>query len=278
MGDLEPLARTYPHGVTSWIEVEQPDVDSGVAFYGGLFGWDFEDVLPKEAPGRYVVATLDGLDVASLSGPAGGPSRWATYVAVEDADAVAQAMRDLGADVVSPPEDAGPGGRAAILRDPQGVEVRLWQARRRLGAQLTNSPGAWNFSDLHTPDPAAAAEFYRRAFGWRIVDQGWATVIQVPGYGDHLSSTVDPDIRARQELAPDGFEDVIGAIAPAEEGEDPHWHVTFTVSDRDEAVAAVERLGGAVVRRGEDDWTRNALVRDPQGASFTVSQLAPKDW
>lgn len=278
MGNLRPLARTYPHGVTSWIEVEQPDVDAGVAFYGNLFGWQFEDVLPEGAPGRYVVATLDGLDVASLSGPTDGPARWATYVAVDDADAVAQTMRDLGAELVSPPEDAGPGGRAGVLRDPQGVEVRLWQAHQRLGAQLTNSPGAWNFSDLHTTDPDAAAEFYRRALGWLIVDQGWATAIQVPGYGDHLESTVDPDIRARQEMTPDGFEDVIGGIAPAAEGEDPHWHVTFTVADRDEAVAAVEQLGGTVVRSGEDDWTRNALVSDPQGASFTVSQLAPKDW
>lgn len=277
MGNLEPLARTYPHGVTSWIEVEQPNVDAGVAFYGGLLGWEFEDAMPAGTPGRYVVATLDGLDVASLSGPVDGPSRWATYVAVDNADAVAQAMRELGAEVVSHPEDAGPAGRAATLRDPQGVEVRLWQARRRLGAQLTNSPGAWNFSDLHTPDPAAAAVFYRRAFGWRVVDQGWATVIQVPGYGDHLESTIDPDIRARQQMAPEGFEDVIGGLAAVADDEEPHWHVTFTVADRDDAVDAVERLGGSVLRSGEDDWTRNALVSDPQGASFTVSQLAPKD-
>lgn len=276
MGNLEPLARTYPHGVTSWIEVGQPDVAAGMGFYGGLFGWAFADVLPEDAPQRYVMATLDGLDVAGLSGPVDGAARWATYIAVDDADAAARAMAGLGAEVIAPPEDAGPGGRAATLSDPQGVEIRLWQARRRLGAQLTNSPGAWNFSDLHTPDPAAAADFYRRAFGWRIADQGWATVIQVPGYGDHLESTVDPDIRTRQEMAPDGFEDVIGAIAPTAEGEDPDWHVTFTVADRDEAVAAVERLGGTVVRSGEDDWTRNALVTDPQGASFTVSQLAPQ--
>ena len=268
MGNLEPLARTYPPGVTSWVEVAHHDVDAGKAFYGGLFGWQFDGL----------VATLDGLDVASVGAAGSGPAAWATYVAVEDADTTALAMVELGAELVAAPEDAGPAGRAATLRDPQGAEIRLWHAGLRLGAQLTNSPGAWNFSDLHVADPTAAARFYEQAFGWRVVDQGWGVAIQVPGYGDHLESTVDPDIRSRRASAPEGFEDVIGGLAPAEAHEPNHWHVIFTVADRDESAERVETLGGQVLRRGEDDWTRTALVRDPQGASFTVSQFAPKEW
>ena len=276
MGNLGPLARTYPAGVTSWIEVTQPDVEAAAAFYGGLFDWELEDV-PTDVPARSLVATVGGLDVAAISGP-DQRAAWATYVAVDDADAVAAAMVDLGATLVAGPEDNGPAGRAATLRDPQGAEIRLWQARSRLGAQLTNSPGAWNFSDLHTTDPGGAQRFYEAAFGWRFVDQGWSTAIQVPGYGDHLEATVDPDIRTRQASAPDGFEDVIGGVAAAEDGEEAHWHVTFTVANRDDAVARVGRLGGEVLRSDENDWTRNALVRDPQGATFSVSQFAPREW
>ena len=268
MGNLEPLARTYPAGVTSWVEVAQSDVGAAKSFYGRLFGWQFDGL----------VATLDGLDVASLGRAGSGPAGWATYVAIDDADATTDAMVALGAELVAPPEDAGQGGRAATLRDPQGAEIRLWQSRARLGAQLTNSPGAWNFSDLHVADPSAAARFYEQAFGWRVVDQGWGVAIQVPGYGDHLESTVDPDIRSRQGSAPEGFEDVIGGLAPAEAGEPNHWHVTFSVADRDASAALVETLGGRVLRRREDDWTRNALVRDPQGVEFTISQFAPKEW
>jgi hypothetical protein len=278
MGDLTPIARTYPAGVTSWIEVAQHDVDAGCAFYGELFGWQFTDVLPADAPYRYVIATLDGLDVASLRGTEEGDVVWSTYVAVDDADAVTAAMAEHGAGVVSEPEDAGPGGRAATLTDPQGAEVRLWQAGRRLGAQVTNAPGAWNFSDLRTTDPVAAGEFYADVFGWRLLDQGWATVIQVPGYGDHLAATTDPGIRERQAKAPEGFADVIGAIGAVEEGERPHWHVTFTVADRDASAETVRRLGGEVERTTEDDWTRKAVVRDPQGARFTLSQFTPPDW
>ena len=46
------------------------------------------------------------------------------------------------------------------------ARFHLWQARRWPGAPLTNAPGSWNFSDLHTPDRADAMAFYRPVFGW----------------------------------------------------------------------------------------------------------------
>ena len=66
-----------------------------------------------------------------------------------------------------------------------------------------------------------------------------------PGYGDHLASTVDPDIHARQAeiSAPPGFADAIAWLAPLGPDETPHWHVTFAVADRDEIVAAAVWLG-----------------------------------
>lgn len=278
MALLEPLARTYPAGVTSWIETRQPDVDAAIAFYGGLFGWEFEDVLPPGVAGRYVIATLDGLDVASLTNAADQTASWETYVAVDDADAAAARLVSLGATEVEPVRDAGPAGRSARFTDPQGAPFSVWQAGRRLGAQVTNAPGAWNFSDLRTSDPSAAEQFYTEAFGWRVIDQGWGSAIQVPGYGDHLEATVDPDIRQRQANAPDGFEDVIGSLGQAAVAEAPHWHVTFTVGDRDATAEAVEKLGGQVLSSGEDDWTRHILVRDPGGATFTASQFSPVDY
>lgn len=278
-GESSDQARTYPPGVTSWVDTEQADVDAALAFYGGLFGWDFEDVLPPGAPDRYVIARLGGRDVAAI-GRAGadrpaGTSDWHTYVATDDVDASTRRCAALGAVVLAEPVDAGPGGRTATLRDPEGAEFRLWQARRRLGAQLTNTPGSWNFSDLHTADVAAATAFYNRAFGWLVSDLGYGPAIRVPGYGDHLESTVDPDIRARQAFAPEGFEDVIGGLVSLAPGQSPHWHVTFTVADRDVTAATAERLGATVLERHESPWTRDATIRDPQGAVFTASQFAP---
>ena len=271
------IKRTYPPGVPCWVDTEQPDVEAAIAFYGGIFGWTYEDAMPPGAPGRYVIAKLDGKDVGAIAGPRQGAAAWSTYVCVDDADAAAHRLVSTGAAVRSAPADAGEGGRGAALTDPDGVEFRIWQARRRLGAQVVNQPGAWNFSDLHTTDPQAAMAFYEEAFGWQVDDLGFATMIRRPGYGDHLEATVDPGIRARQSgmTAPVGFEDAIAWVAVTAPGEPPHWHVSFTVADRDQTVTDAERLGAQVLGREDTEWTRTALIRDPQGAEFTASQFTP---
>lgn len=281
--------KTYPEGVPSWVDTEQRDLEAAKRFYGGLFGWTFAEATPPGTPLRYVVAQLGGHDVAGLSVPADPDApadpgarnqrpAWNTYVAVSDADAAAARIEAAGGRVLQAPTDAGEGGRWAGCADPAGVEFRVWQARRRLGAQAVNIPGSWNFSDLHTASPDEAASFYAAVFGWAFDDLGFGVMIRRPGYGDHLEATTDPEIRDRQAefQAPPGFEDAIGWVAPVDAGEAPHWHVSFTVADRDEAATAAERLGGAVLAREDTAWVRTAVVQDPQGARFTVSQFDPQ--
>ena len=207
--------RTYPHGVPCWVDTEQPDLRLATRFYGGVLGWTFTDAVPPDAPGSYLVATLDGQDVAAI-GPGDGAPAWNTYLAADDADATAAAVTAAGGTVVAPPADAGPGGRTASCADPSGAAFRLWQARARPGAQSTNAPGTWNFSNLRTPDAAAATAFYGTVFGV-VADQvgqgDWtATMLRVPGYGEHLAATVDPGILDRQDGigAPPGFADAVG--------------------------------------------------------------------
>ncbi|MFQ6325935.1 hypothetical protein ACLMAL_07330 [Nocardia sp. CWNU-33] len=43
------VVRTYPAGVTSWIDVEQHDVEAAQAFYGRLFGWSFPEATAQNA-------------------------------------------------------------------------------------------------------------------------------------------------------------------------------------------------------------------------------------
>ncbi len=87
--------RTYPHGVPCWVDTEQPDVDAALAFYGALFGWEFEDRLPPGAGERYVVASLGGQDVAAVATGRGAPG-WNTYDADDDEGATARGLTDLG--------------------------------------------------------------------------------------------------------------------------------------------------------------------------------------
>ncbi len=153
------LDRTeYPAGVPCLIDTEQPDPEAAAEFYGGLFGWEFENKLPPGS-GKYLVASRHGYDVAAIATPTPGvtgPPTWNTYVSVVDADATTAQAVALGAEVVVAPVDVGPpgstAGRWAALTDPDGAPIRLWQPGYRHGAQMVNAPGSWNSSDLVTTD------------------------------------------------------------------------------------------------------------------------------
>lgn len=43
-------AHTYPAGVTSWVDVEQDDVEAATRFYGAVLGWTFHDATPPGTP------------------------------------------------------------------------------------------------------------------------------------------------------------------------------------------------------------------------------------
>jgi predicted enzyme related to lactoylglutathione lyase len=58
----------------------------------------------------------------------------------------------------------------------------------------------------------------------------------------------------------------------------PHWHVTFSVDDTDATAERAVELGGAVVTPPFDAGpVRMAVVRDPQGAVFTISRYQPEE-
>jgi uncharacterized protein len=270
--DQPGTRRTYPHGVPCWVDTEQPDVDAALAFYGALLGWRFEE---RPAPGgRYVVASLDGSDVAAIGSGDGAPT-WTTYVAVDDVHASARGVPDLGGAVLDGPTEVGEAGELAVVRDPQGATFRLWQPGERLGAQRVNEPGAWSFSFLRTPDPDHALHFYGPLLGWEVSADLGAGMVRVPGYGDHLARTVDPGIHERQSFAPPGFADVVAGLE--HDAGPARFTVTFAVADRDEAAVRAGSAGGTVEKTYETPWTREAVVRDPQGAELTLAQFVPPD-
>ncbi len=257
----------YPAGVPCWIDLEPPDVGAAIEFYGGVFGWTFDDRQPAEARSRSgsadrdVVAALDGLTVAGVGSPADetaagatGPPRWNTYVAVDDADGVAATVWRSGGRVLQPPTDVGTAGRSAVIADPAGAALRLWQAATHRGAQVVNADSAWNWSNLVVADPSAVGDFYRAVFGWELtaVDIGGAEALMVrrPGYGDHLAE-LEPGIRERQDEsgAPPGFADAVAWVEQAPAGTPATWRIVFAVADTDATARRAVELGGAGARR-----------------------------
>ena len=264
--------RTSRHGTdlprsTCWIDTEQPDLDAAEAVLRRPARLGVHRRDTARGAGPYVIATLDGLDVAALA-EAERVGGWNTYVAVDDADARSSAPRHWARRCCHHGRMPGPAARRRPARPRQSGPAVA--GRRRKGAQRVNAPGAWNFSNLHATDPGRPSVL-RRAVRRRFVDQGWATAISVPGYGDHLEATVDPDIRTRQAAAPEGFEDVIGHVPAGDEaaaGRRPD-------RGRPRRAARAEALGGTCSAR-RHDWTREAVVRDPQGA-VSRSGSSPPD-
>jgi uncharacterized protein len=274
----------YIPGVPCWIDTAQPDPAAAVAFYGGLFGWEFEDVMPPGSPRPYHVARIRGGDVAAVtSPPEGAPATaaWNTYVWVTDADETAAKARAAGGTVLMEPADVPGAGRMAVLADPAGAAFRAWQAGQHRGAAVVNEHGSLNFNDLHTNDVDGARAFYGAVFGWDLLEiagGGAGAMWALPGYGDFLEQR-NPGMREgmKQMGAPERFEDVVASVSP-QPADTPHWGLTFAVDDADAIAARAAELGGQVVVPPFDaPWTRMTIITDPQGATFTASKFVPEN-
>jgi predicted enzyme related to lactoylglutathione lyase len=117
-------------------------------------------------------------------------------------------------------------------------------------------------SVLETPDADAANQFYGRLFGWRPEPFGPATLWRLPGYvGGEPEQPVPRD--------------VVAVMTPANGGSAPAWSVGFWVSDAQRAADIASERGGRVLAEPHEPGNgfRTAVLADPEGASFSVSQL-----
>src|SRR5947209_3234799 len=144
---------SYPEGTPCIVDLQTPDPAAVTPFYTALFGWEiahFPDV--EHGPS---LMTLRGRHVATIAPIPPGieqPSLplWNTYLAVDDADRVAALVEPSGGTLVAEPFDALDKGRIAVIKDPSGGQVSLWQAGTVHGAQLVNEPGALCWNELAT--------------------------------------------------------------------------------------------------------------------------------
>jgi predicted enzyme related to lactoylglutathione lyase len=271
----------YIPGVPCWVDTSQPDPAAAVDFYGGLFGWEFENVMAPGADGAYFIGRIRGLDAAAVGSiPEGAPqmATWNTYVWVDSADETARKVRDAGGSVLMEPFDVMDAGRMGVYADPEGAVSCAWQPKQHKGARIVNEHGSLNFNTLNTRDAEGAKAFYGAVFGWGILDLGGGSAWTLPGYGDHLEAD-DPGLRERvAELGgPAGFEDVVASVLPIpgdQPDTPPHWSVTFGVDDADAIAGKAIELGGKVLAAPFDaPWVRMTVIADPQGATFIASQF-----
>ena len=276
----------YIPGVPCWVDTSQPDPAAAVTFYSGLFGWEFEDVMPPGSEGKYLIARIRGGVVAAVGavpGAAPPTAMWNTYVWVESADETASKVLDAGGIALMEPFDVMDAGRMAVFADPEGAAFCVWQAKQHKGARIVNEAGSLNFNGLNTRDLVAARAFYGSAFGWQTLTlDGGAEMWTLPGYGDHLERD-HPDLRQQMAAVgtPEGFEDVVASIDPIphdQQNVPANWSVTFAVDEADATAQKATELGGKVVVPPFDaPWVRTTVIADPQGAAFIASKFVPEN-
>ena len=238
---------SYPPGTFSWAELATRDAQAAKSFYTALLGWDYEDNPAGEGQ-IYSMALRDGKYVAALFRDESQPPHWNSYVTVSSADETAAKAKDAGGTVATEPFDVMEVGRMAVLVDPTGAALAVWEPRRHIGAQLVNTPGALTWNDLITPDAEAATGFYGALFGWEFEEIPQAEGYRVIKNGDRMNGGVFP--------RPD---------------DPPRWIPYFGHEDINRAIEEIPGLGGRVLR-GPIHQPQGAIgvFRDPQDAVFSL--------
>jgi len=152
------------------------------------------------------------------------------------------------------PMDVMEAGRMAVIVDPTGGVVCLWQAKEHIGAEVVNEHGALMWTELMTPDVAAAADFYGQVLGW-------------------TTESVDMGDGSTYTLFVNGGEQIAGAMAPPMEDIPTRWEIYFAVDDCDGCVEQAQGLGASVLNPPMDSPPgRMAALADPSGVPFSIIQ------
>lgn len=248
---------THP-GKIVWAELFSSDAAAATKFYTGVFSWTAATVV--EHGDTYTVFSNDGRAVAGLRqrtvAKSGHPSRWIHYVSVSDIDATLSAVAKAGGEVRAPARKFPSMGSLAIATDNEGSPFGILQSSSGDSADNEPTNGGWNWCHLFVKNPTAAADFYRRVFGYEVA----------------------PDTRTgsgSQVLLSTGGVNRGGvSVMPDRDDAKPGWLGVVRVINIDETLARVPSLGGEVMVPPHDAafGSRFAVIADPTGGTVGIVQ------
>jgi len=253
-------------GTFCWIELATSDQEAAKKFYGNLFGWAAND-SPMGPDQYYTMFTLEGRNAAAAytlmedEAKMGVPPHWNIYVTVDNADETANKAKELGATILAGPFDVFEFGRMAVMQDPTGAVISIWQAKSHIGTAINGIDGTMCWADLNTRDIAKATEFYSALFGWKIE----AGENDPSGYL-HIKNG----------------EEFIGGVPPSQHmnpNAPPHWIAYFLTSDCDATANKAKDTGATLYLppMTMEGVGRMSVMADPQGAVFSIFQPLPHE-
>jgi predicted enzyme related to lactoylglutathione lyase len=231
-----------------WIELFTADVDAARAFYGELFGWTTQDPGPEF--GGYQLFLRDGEPIAGLmANTQEAPSAWSVYLETNNAADTAAMATANGGVVLLDAMAVGDLGHMAVVLDPSGAAVGIWQPGAHTGFAARGEVNAPGWFEVLSNEYDAVVPFYENVFGWDT-----HTMSDVPGF--RYSTLGKDDHAVAGIMAIDG---------PS------HWSAYIMVADSDDAVARAVELGGSEVTAPTDTpYGRLATIADPGGVPLKV--------
>jgi uncharacterized protein len=254
-----PQVDSHAAGMINWADFVSTDLDAATGFYTGLFGWETEDMPMPGTEGVYRFFRLGGRDAAAggtmpadMAGQ-GIPSHWNVWVASDSAEKTVEWAAAAGGQVLMPPTTLGPSGTLAMVADPGGAAIGVWQADQHIGAGVVGEPGAMTWWEVNTRSFEACKDFYGQVFGWD------AEPLDAPGVTYAIWKLDGKMVGGMLEMNEQW------------EGIPSSWMVYFAVAGTDEAAGRATELGGSVGAPPFDTaFGRIAVLVDPAGGHFSV--------
>jgi uncharacterized protein len=245
-----------PAGAPTWIELFTSDPARTRAFYCELFGWQQLDPGPDY--GGYVNLLLgDAMVAGSMvnDGQSGAPDGWSVYLDVANIEVAAHAVESNGGHVMMPPMAVMDLGKMAVVGDPGGGGIGMWQAGTHKGFGVVGEHGSPSWFELHTRAYDASVPFYRNVFSWTT----------------HVMSDT-PEFRYTTLGEGDGaLAGIMDGTSYMAEWAPAQWKIYFRADDVDATVARALELGGSVVEAASDTpYGRLAELADPTGITFRL--------
>ena len=250
---------TDSHGRFVWYELMTTDLKAAAAFYAKVVGWGMHDA---SMPGMsYTLLTVGETSVGGLmtlpedAKRMGAQPRWLGYVAVDDVDAAARRISQLGGAVHVPPSDIPDIGRFSVVADPQTATFALikWLKPGQAQPDELDKPGRVGWHELLAANGERAFLFYAELFGWRKAE-----------------AEIEPESTYRPFSV--GTQTIGGMFTKPAMVPMPFWLYYFNIGDIGAAVEDVKALGGKILEGPVDvpGGSRVARCEDPQGAMFAL--------
>lgn len=247
-------------GKIVWHDLLTNDISGSRSFYGGLFGWTFEEVpvsLGFGNSGNYLLIRHKGQLIGGMVdtrhlGTKVNNSQWVVLMSVDNVDTAAQNVVDAGGGIMTPPTDLNERGRIAVVRDNAGALFAILQTRDGDPLDVSAAFGSFMWDEVWVPDPAATANFYQRIAPFQPV------------------SVVTGDESVYRGLAVDG-RPRMGILQDPVEELPPTWASYIRVEDMS-VLDRVAELGGQVLLPAEDRAIGGqvALIAGPSGAGVAL--------